>query len=76
MLGEAAAEKPPVPLRTAPLRGEVNRRGFFSVLGLGWAAGCGSPPEVVSKVAAGDTDSVIAARGLTPDDIYAAFFLQ
>ena len=41
-------------------------------LGLVWAAGCGSAPEVVSKVAAGDTDSVIAARGLTPDDIYAA----
>ncbi len=41
--------------------------------GLLWAAGCGgSAPEVVSKVASGDTDAVIAARGLTPDDVYAA----
>ena len=39
-------------------------------LGLGWAGGCGSPqPEAVSKVATGDTDAVIAARGLTPDDL-------
>lgn len=32
------ASLPAVPLRTAPLRGEVSRRGLFSVLGLGWAA--------------------------------------
>jgi cytochrome b6-f complex iron-sulfur subunit len=25
------------PLKTSPLRGDVSRRGFFSVLGLGWA---------------------------------------
>jgi len=25
------------PLKTAPLRGDLSRRGFFSVLGLGWA---------------------------------------
>jgi cytochrome b6-f complex iron-sulfur subunit len=36
------AERPPVPLRTAPLRGEVSRRGFFSLLGLGWAAFAGA----------------------------------
>ncbi len=28
----------PPPLRTAPLRGDVSRRGLFSALGLGWAA--------------------------------------
>ena len=32
------ADEPLVPLKTAPLRGEVSRRGFFSALGLGWAA--------------------------------------
>ena len=34
------ADKPDVavPLVTAPLRGEVSRRGFLSVLGLGWTA--------------------------------------
>jgi len=28
---------PAAPLKTAPLRGDISRRGFFSVLGLGWA---------------------------------------
>jgi nitrous-oxide reductase len=43
------------------------------VLILGWAAGCGSQPETTTaKAAPGDTDAVIAARGLTPDDVYAA----
>ena len=36
------AEKPLVPLKTAPLRGEVSRRGFFSLLGLGWTAFAGA----------------------------------
>jgi len=35
---EAKPSTPPVPLRPAPLRGEVTRRGFLSTLGLGWAA--------------------------------------
>ena len=41
---------------------------------LGWLAGCGSTGEqpAPTTVAAGDTDAVIAARGLTPDDVYAA----
>jgi cytochrome b6-f complex iron-sulfur subunit len=29
-------------LKTAPLRGEISRRGLFSVLGLGWAAFAGA----------------------------------
>ena len=37
---EAAA--PPVPLKTAPLRGAVSRRGFLSALGLGWIAFAGA----------------------------------
>jgi len=32
------ASRPAVPLKTAPLRGEVSRRGFFSVIGLAWTA--------------------------------------
>jgi len=32
------AQFPAPPLKTAPLRGDVSRRGFFSVLGAGWAA--------------------------------------
>ena len=35
---QASGQEPAVPLVTAPLRGEVSRRGFFSVLGLGWTA--------------------------------------
>ncbi len=31
------ADKPAKPLVRAPLRGEVSRRGFLSLLGLGWA---------------------------------------
>lgn len=37
------------------------------------AAGCQSDPGTPTPTAApGDTDAVIAARGLTPDDVYAA----
>jgi cytochrome b6-f complex iron-sulfur subunit len=39
---DSSADAPPQPkpkaLVRAPLRGEMSRRGFFSVLGLGWAA--------------------------------------
>lgn len=37
---EAAHLNPavPPPLKTAPLRGDVSRRGFLSVLGAGWAS--------------------------------------
>jgi cytochrome b6-f complex iron-sulfur subunit len=35
---ERGATPQPTPLKTAPLRGDVSRRGFFSVLGLGWAS--------------------------------------
>ncbi len=34
----AQTTAPTSPLKRAPLRGEVNRRGFLSVLGVGWAA--------------------------------------
>ena len=41
---------------------------------LGWLAGCGTTGEqpAPTTVASGDTDAVIAARGLTPADVYAA----
>ena len=41
---------------------------------LAWFSGCGTTTEAppATKVASGDVDSVIAARGLTPDDVYAA----
>ena len=42
-------------------------------LGAAWMVGCRSGgPEQPATAVAGDTDSVIAARGLTPADVYAA----
>jgi nitrous-oxide reductase len=42
--------------------------------GIAWLAGCQSGPATTPEpaVATGDTDAVIRARGLTPDDVYAA----
>ena len=42
--------------------------------GIAWLAGCqsGPPTPEATTVATGDTDAVIQARGLTPDDVYAA----
>ena len=41
---------------------------------LAWLAGCGTTSDTPAPttIATGDTDAVIAARGLTPDDVYAA----
>jgi cytochrome b6-f complex iron-sulfur subunit len=39
---EKPAEREGTPLVRAPLRGEVSRRGFFSVLGLGWTVFTGA----------------------------------
>ncbi|MBZ0112010.1 MAG: Sec-dependent nitrous-oxide reductase [Thermoanaerobaculia bacterium] len=48
---------------------------LLAVVALGWLVGCKTKTAndpVTTKIAAGDTDAVIAARGLTPDDVYAA----
>lgn len=46
----------------------------LALITIGWLAGCQSNPTTPAPttVATGDVDAVIAARGLTPDDVYAA----
>ncbi len=48
--------------------------GLLAIGVVAWLAACrtGSEAPTPSRVAPGDTDGVIAARGLTPDDVYAA----
>jgi len=44
-----------------------------ALFGVAWLAGCQSgPQQPATTIATGDTDAVIEARGLTPDDVYAA----
>ena len=58
---ETSQPKPKGPaLRTAPLRGDVSRRGFFSALGAGWAA------FAVASAAAGGA----ALRFMMPTVLY------
>ena len=48
--------------------------GLLVLALVGYFAGCRTSSDAPkeSNVAPGDTDGVIAARGLTPDDVYAA----
>lgn len=60
---QASSPEPSVaapPLKTAPLRGDISRRGFFSTLTLGWAA--------FSAATAGALGAVV--RFLMPNVLY------
>ncbi|MDH3254460.1 MAG: Sec-dependent nitrous-oxide reductase, partial [Acidobacteriota bacterium] len=62
--------RPSVERRRSRILAAVGVSGL--VLAIAWIGGCAQQQGETSGVAAGDTDSVIAARELTPDDVYAA----